>query len=148
MMSNTIPNAHNAQEVLHGAFDAEIHKLTFIDYLEVVISPDGVVEYAVPSHSEKLLQVYMQQHSIDRGTALRNLASKNNGYIESLSEATGYISVWNENYITGCKPTQQQLNKLKTLKLQGLYHGRIDDIYTERKELLQQWLSIDHTEEC
>ena len=22
----------------------------------------------------------------------------------------------NENYITGCKPTQQQLNKLKTLK--------------------------------
>lgn len=147
-MSDFLPNAHNAQEVLHGAFDAELHKLTFIDYLEVVISPDGVVEYAVPSHSEKLLQVYMQQHSIDRGTALRNLASKNNGYIESLSEATGYISVWNENYITGCKPTQQQLNKLKTLKLQGLYHGRIDDIYTERQELLQQWLSIDHTEEC
>lgn len=75
-MSNFLPNAHNAQEVLHGTFDAELHKRTFIDYLEVVISPEGIVEYAIPSHSEKLLQVYMQQHSIDRGTALRNLASK------------------------------------------------------------------------
>lgn len=147
-MNNTIPNAHNAQEVLHGAFDAELHKRTFIDYLEVVISPEGIVEYAIPSHSEKLLQVYMQKYSIDRETALYNLSLSGVGYIESLSAATGYISVWSESYITGCKPTQQQLNKLKTLKIQGLYRGRIDDIYTERQELLQQWLSIDHIEEC
>ncbi len=131
-MSDFLPNAHNAQEVLHGAFDAELHKRTFIDYLEVVISPEGIVEYAIPSHSEKLLQVYMQKYSIDRGTALRNLASKNNGYIENLSEATGYISVWNEAYITGCKPTQ---------KLQGLYRGRIDDIYTERQKMLGEFIN-------
>lgn len=147
-MSNFLPNAHNAQEVLHGTFDAELHKRTFIDYLEVVISPEGIVEYAIPSHSEKLLQVYMQKYSIDRETALYNLSLSGIGYIESLSGATGYISVWNEAYITGCKPTQQQLNKLKTLKLHGLYHGRIDDTYTEREELLQQWLSTDRTEEC
>lgn len=140
-MNNTIPNAHNAQEVLHGTFDAELHKRTFIDYLEVVISPEAIVEYAIPSHSEKLLQVYMQKYSIDRETALYNLSLSGIGYIESLSEATGYISVWNEAYITGCKPTQQQLNKLKTLKIQGLYRGRIDDIYTEKQKMLGEFIN-------
>lgn len=140
-MNNTIPNAHNAQEVLHGTFDAELHKRTFIDYLEVVISPEGIVEYAIPSHSEKLLQVYMQKYSIDRETALYNLSLSGIGYIESLSEVTGYISVWNEAYITGCKPTQRQLNKLKTLKIQGLYRGRIDDIYTEKQKMLGEFIN-------
>lgn len=131
-MNDKIPNATNARLVLHSPFDIKVHKLTFINYLEVVISPEGVVEYAVPSHSEKLLQVYMEKNAVvDRGVALNNL-SKLCGlfsYIEALSKVTGYISVWNDCYITGCKPTQQQLNKLKTLKLNGLYRGRTDDIY-------------------
>lgn len=131
-MNDKIPNATNARLVLHSPFDIKVHKLTFINYLEVVISPEGVVEYAVPSHSEKLLQVYMEKNAIlDRGVALNNL-SKLCGlfsYIEALSKVTGYISVWNDAYITGCKPTQQQLNKLKTLKLNGLYRGRTDDVY-------------------
>lgn len=131
-MNDKIPNATNARLVLHSPFDIKVHKLTFINYLEVVISPEGVVEYAVPSHSEKLLQVYMEKNAVlDRGVALNNL-SKLCGlfsYIEALSKVTGYISVWNDCYITGCKPTQQQLNKLKTLKLNGLYRGCADDIY-------------------
>lgn len=144
-MNDKIPNAANAHEVLHGAFDIELHKLTFVNYLEVVISPKGVVEYAIPSHSERLLQLYMKKYDIsDRGEALRHLAEKTNGYIEALSEETGYISVWNSGYITGCKPTQQQLNKLKTLKLNGLYHGRIDDIYSERQELLKAYLEANN----
>lgn len=131
-MNDKIPNAANARSVLHSPFDIKVHKLTFINYLEVVISPEGVVEYAVPSHSEKLLQVYMEKNAVlDRGVALNNL-SKLCGlfsYIEALSKVTGYISVWNDAYITGCKPTQQQLNKLKMLKLNGLYRGRTDDVY-------------------
>lgn len=133
-MNNLIPNAANAQQVLSEAFDIKTHKLTFIDYLEVVISPEGVVEYAIPSHTEKLLRIYMQQQSIvDRNVAIESLTEKSfmNGYIETLSEATKYISVWDTHYITGCQPTQQQLNKLKTLKLHGLYHGRFDDIFSK-----------------
>lgn len=144
-MNNKVPNADNARLVLHSPFDIKVHKLTFINYLEVVISPEGVVEYAVPSHSEKLLQVYMEKNAVlDRGVALNNL-SKLCGlfsYIEALSKVTGYISVWNNNYVTGCKPTQKQLNTLKTLKLNGLYHGRIDDIFTPRQELLKQFWEV------
>lgn len=147
-MTGKIPNRANVQKVLHGAFDIKLHKLIFINYLEVVISPEGVVEYAVPSHSEKLLKVYMKKFAIsDRGEALRQLSEKCNvfsGYIETLSKETEYISVWNHGYITGCKPTQQQLNKLKLLSFNGLYHGRIDDIYSEKQELLRAYLEANN----
>lgn len=46
------------QEILQAPFDIETHKKTFIDYLEVIIRPDGTVEYAVPSHMYKLMSVY------------------------------------------------------------------------------------------
>lgn len=130
---NSLPNAKNAQIVLRNPFNIEVHKLTFINYLEVVIAPDGVIEYAVPSHVEKLLSIYMEQKNItDREEAVSLLEepSLRLGYIECLSKETGYISVWDHGYVTGCKPTQKQLNALKTLKLNGLYHGRIDDIFT------------------
>ena len=71
-MNRMPPNADNMQEVLRGPFDIKLHKLTFIDYLEVVISPDGIVEYAVPSHMEKLLKIFMEQeHITDRAEAFR-----------------------------------------------------------------------------
>lgn len=63
MMNDKIPNADNAHLVLHSPFDIKVHKQTFINYLEVVISPEGVVEYAVPSHVEKLLQIFMSKYS-------------------------------------------------------------------------------------
>lgn len=137
---NPCPNAKNAQTVLRSPFDIEVHKLTFFDYLEVVISSDGVIEYAIPSHIEKLLFIYMAQNNItdrDEAVSLLEEPSLQLGYIECLSKETGYISVWNNNYITGCKPTQKQLNALKTLKLNGLYHGRIDDIFTPRQRMFQ-----------
>lgn len=145
MNANHIPNAMNAQKVLRDAFDIKLHKLTFFNYLEVVISPEGVVEYAVPSHVEKLLHIYMLQNSItDREEAISLLEEESFriGYVECLSKQTGYISVWNANYVTGCKPTQKQLNTLKALKLNGLYHGRIDDIFTPRQELLKQFWEV------
>ena len=40
---------------IYCAFDLEKHKQTYVQYLEVVILEDGTVEYAVPSHQEKLI---------------------------------------------------------------------------------------------
>lgn len=38
---------------VYSSFDLQKHKQTYTNYLEVIITPDGTVEYAVPSHSEK-----------------------------------------------------------------------------------------------
>ncbi len=43
---------------LHSAFDLEKHKVTFINYLEVIILENGDIVYAVPSHIEKLIEIY------------------------------------------------------------------------------------------
>lgn len=47
-------------KVLHSPFDIETHKKTFIDYLEVVITSDGVIHYAIPSHQEFCINYAMQ----------------------------------------------------------------------------------------
>ena len=48
-------------EVLHSAFNIETHKKTFINYLEVVITSDGVIHYAIPSHQEFCISYAIQQ---------------------------------------------------------------------------------------
>ena len=59
------------QDVLHAPFDLEIHKKTFIDYLEVIIRPDGTVEYAVPSHLYKLMSVFENgKYSVEQINAM------------------------------------------------------------------------------
>ena len=35
---------------VHSEFDLKKHKEKFINYLEVVIEPNGKIHYAVPSH--------------------------------------------------------------------------------------------------
>lgn len=53
-------------KVLHSDFDIETHKKTFINYLEVVITYDGKVHYAVPSHQEFAIQLAMKMYGITR----------------------------------------------------------------------------------
>lgn len=140
-MSDMLPNAKNAQRVLHEPFDIQTHKLTFINYLEVVISPDGTVEYAVPSHLEKLLKIFMEQENItDREEAYRIIEEQDtamDGPLITLTKLTGYISVWAEAYTCGKSPTKKQLAALRSLKLNGLYSGTLDDLYVKKQELLK-----------
>lgn len=46
--------------VLHSKFDIETHKCTFIDYLEVVITSDGVIHYAIPSHEQFCINLALE----------------------------------------------------------------------------------------
>ena len=51
---------------LHSDFDIQKHKENFINYLEVVIHPDGSVHYAVPSHQEYLIRYICEHRNITR----------------------------------------------------------------------------------
>ena len=42
---------------VHSPFDIKKHKETYINYLEVLILEDGTIEYAVPSHRGKALDL-------------------------------------------------------------------------------------------
>ena len=128
------------QEVLHSQFDINVHKQTFISYLEVVISPEGVVEYAVPSHSEKLVEIFSKQKGFDDILNAKKYIVEttiNNGMvsiIDYLTGVTGYISVWFNGYVAGDPPTKAQLDKLKELFDNGVYVGPIWDTVTPKRE--------------
>ena len=109
-------------KVLHGNFDIETHKKTFVNYLEVIIREDGTVEYAVPSHQEKLIGIAMKQLGLTR---MQLYAMCPREYMfdvcEWLCKITNCISVWND-YCVGL-PNDVQARALRTLKLHGLSRG-------------------------
>lgn len=110
--------------VLHMPFDTATHKATFTNYLEVIITVDGTVEYAVPSHQEKLIQLAMQSLGISR-EKLYQLCPQEYwfNFMPWLCEQSGAIAVWNSSYIGTI--SEPQRNVLMMLKSEGLYQGNI-----------------------
>lgn len=110
------------QKVLNSPFDVATHKKTFINYLEVVISPDGVIEYGVPSHTQKLENILMKRLNISK-EELNNLCPREYwcDYNNWLCLKTNYIMVWGlpNSYVVG-KPNQKQQEALDLLKKEGL----------------------------
>lgn len=143
-MKWTAPSHERMQEVLHSPFDIETHKQTFVSYLEVVISPEGVVEYATPSHTDKLVEIFAKQKGFDDILKAKKYIIEttiNNGMlstIDYLTGVTGYISVWFNRYVAGDPPTKAQLDKLKELFDNGVYVGPTWDVVTPEREELER----------
>lgn len=111
-------------EVLHSKFDLETHKKTFVCYLEVIILEDGTIEYAVPSHQQKLLELYMKKYNVKREDVMdmcppEYYFSPN----EWLCKETGAISVWDYFFIGNYNEKQKEV--LEMLKKEKLYMGEI-----------------------
>ena len=140
------PTIERQQELLHSPFDISTHKQTFVSYLEVVISPEGTVEYAVPSHSDKLIEIFKEQKGFDDILKAKKYVWEtciNNDIcvpIEYLTGVTGYISVWFDHYVSSDPPTKQQLAKLQELFKEGVYIGPVRDIVTPEREALKQFM--------
>lgn len=111
------------QKVLNRPFNVATHKKTFINYLEVVISPDGVIEYGIPSHIGKLENILMKRLNISR-EELNNLCPREYwcDYNNWLCKETGYIMVWGipNSMILG-KPNKKQQEALDMLKREELF---------------------------
>lgn len=113
---------------LHSPFDIEQHKKHYINYLEVVIFPDGHVEYAIPSHQEKLIQICQDKLDISRYELERMCPRDYYGdFMTWLCNISGCVSVWN-NYIvqsdklpmtTYQKTTIEELIDEKLLQIGG-----------------------------
>jgi hypothetical protein len=114
----------NSQQVLYAPFDIETHKRTFINYLEVIISGDGTVMYAVPSHQEKLISIACQKLNVDR-EELYQLCPKEYYFdiMSWLCLITNCVSLWNEQMVGIANETQKLV--IYKLSEEGLYSGTI-----------------------
>lgn len=115
---------NNEQRVLHSKFDIETHKRTFVNYLEVIIREDGTIEYAVPSHQQKLVDIAMKKLGVSR-QRLYDMCPDEYMFdvIVWLCKITNCVSVWNDFCIG--EPNEMQEWALRTLRLHELYRGKI-----------------------
>ena len=115
---------------VYSKFDMEKHKKKFIHYLEVMISPNGEVNYAVPSHQEYAIKVACDVYGITR-QELSDMTPREyyGDWMNWLLKQSGYMAVWEDGYICP-EPSKRQIAKLKSLKLNGLYRGPIPRLKT------------------
>lgn len=114
----------NEQQVLRKPFNVETHKQTFVNYLEVIISEDGTIMYAVPSHQEKLIAMACQKLHVTRDV-LNDLCPQEYyfDFMRWLCLISGCVALWNEHMQGVANELQQKA--IKQLVREGLYRGSI-----------------------
>lgn len=111
-------------EILHNKFDINIHKENFINYLEVIIKPNGIIEYAVPSHQQKLEKIAIEINGIEKFNQELESDEAYNDYLKWLCNFTGCVSVWNNFCVKPTNFTNEQKQSLKLLSEN--YYKKID----------------------
>ena len=114
-------------ELYRLPFSIERHKsMPYSVALEVVIAPDGKIEYALPSHQEYLIAKAMEKNGWTRQELMD--ACPPEYYFCFLDwlvdESGGYLPVW-ERWTVDATLTTKQRAALRRLKLAGLYKGYI-----------------------
>lgn len=122
-----INNVELQRKALNEPFNIETHKRLFVSYLEVIIKPDGTVEYAVPSHYNKLISIYGESHNMTFDEAYDYFYNLHKVGIfvdvDYLVRETKCVSIWFNGRIG--EPNDAQTKTLKELKSAGIYNGRI-----------------------
>lgn len=116
----------DAEYVLSQPFSIELFKKARFLSLEVMIFPDGTIEYALPSHQEFLVNRAMKLQGWTRDELWD--ACPPEYYTDVLTWliplAGGCVPVWPQGVLK-YPLTKQQVASLRKLKLAGLYHGYI-----------------------
>lgn len=127
-----MPDNHtkrNPMEVLRGPFDPDVHAETFINYLEVIVTDQGTVLYATPSHFERLIALYCKQNGLDylnpdeRREYVYQQMPDDAAPVDWLCEKTGSIAVWYDHYEG--KPSPNTADALHELRHRGIYNGPV-----------------------
>lgn len=121
-------------------FDYDSHNKNFINYLEVIIFKDGHIEYAVPSHQMKLIDIYCKENSISYNELL-DIIPIEEDVLYWLIYNTGCVSVWYDFAISSVNITKNQKETLKMLSAKKCINKNysLDYIY---KEDSTGWLRI------
>lgn len=117
---------------VYSLFDIQKHKETYINHLEVLILEDGTVEYAVPSHQEKALDLVCKKLNRTK-QEIADMCPREYycDFLVWLLGITGAVSVWannGEHFIRHKTINKKQVTTLKKLKRHGLYKGYIPTI--------------------
>lgn len=100
---------------VHSEFDLKKHKEKFINYLEVVIEPNGKIHYAVPSHQLFLEKYGAKINNISQEDFVESCPTEYWGdYLNWLINETNCVSVWSIGYMKPETITEEQIKVLNT----------------------------------
>lgn len=113
-------------EILALPFSIERHKQAqWLDF-EAILSPDGEVFYAMPSHQEFLIKKVMDKYDWTRDELCD--ACPKEYYYDFMTwlaaKSDGYVPVW-EQAVLDYPLTKKQVKVLRDLKIAGIYRGKI-----------------------
>ena len=114
------------EATLNSPFSFERHKRTFQNYFEVVILEDGTIEYAVPSHQEKLIALACERLHCTRDELSERCPYEYYcDYNVWLAMQAHAICVW-DAFAQGVF-NDAQLESLKRCKKEHLFKGMLPD---------------------
>lgn len=118
---------------LHSDFNIQLHKETFINYLEVLILADGTIVYAIPSHQLKGEEIAAKRLGLSisefRDTCPSDAMFD---YLPWIASQANCVFVWNSNIVYS-QINKRQFSSLRILKLNGLYKGplpHVDEVHS------------------
>ena len=116
-----------SNQYLREPFSPRVHSKVFITYCEVIIWPDGKIEYAIPSHSEKLNLEYCKKYNIDRDDLWEHFKDDPLSASDVMMKDLGIIFVWYEHLEHITKLTAKQLQALQELAKYGCIGFKLFD---------------------
>ena len=99
-------------EILHSKFDVEVHSKNFINYCEVIVLPDGSVEYAVPSHERKVIEIFKREFDLS-DEDFDNFPEELS--IDYICKKCHLIMLWYDYAYAPIRITKEQRNTLHNL---------------------------------
>lgn len=111
-------------------FNISAHKKEYgTNDLEVIIAPNGEIAYAIPSHQEYMLARAQEVMHLSRKGVENACPNEYYGiYLYWLYMVnSGFLPVWTK-FVLNVEVTPAQYAALRTLKLNGLYKGKLPKI--------------------
>jgi hypothetical protein len=103
-----------SSKYLYMPFSAKVHKQVFVNYCEVIIWPNGKIEYAIPSHTEKCINEYCKLKCITREQFYEMFKNEHN-YLNIIMRELGIIFIWYDSIYNANNITDAQKDAISLL---------------------------------
>lgn len=110
------------------------------NYCEIVISPTGDVEYAIPSHLYKLMAITGKSKE-----EIRQLMPMRASPIHWLIEHTGYGVCWYSSFILPIGYSKRQIAVIRRLMRADIMSINTTGFLTQEKTVCDAWAKFEET---
>lgn len=109
-------------------------------YCEIVISSTGDIEYAIPSHTYKLISITKKSRE-----ELKQIIPVRAAPLEWLVEYTGYCVCWYSSCILPIGYSKRQISVIRRLMRHNIMASNIIASISQEKSLCDLWTKFEET---